>query len=83
MSIVILGNKTDLEEMREVKQEEIKQIANNHNLQHYEVSAKSGHNIKEAFEYMISCLPILQLTAPGKCASMFVSFKTNLNIIFL
>ena len=47
--IVIVGNKSDLEELRIVKYEEGKEFAAKHNYHFYEVSAKTGQNVKEAF----------------------------------
>ena len=47
--IVIVGNKSDLEELRIVKYEEGKEFADKHNYHFYEVSAKTGQNVKEAF----------------------------------
>ena len=47
--IVIVGNKSDLEKHRIVKYEEGKEFADKHNYHFYEVSAKTGQNVKEAF----------------------------------
>ena len=47
--IVIVGNKSDLEELRIVKYKEGKEFADKHNYHFYEVSAKTGQNVKEAF----------------------------------
>ena len=47
--IVIVGNKSDLEKLRIVKYEEGKEFADKHNYHFYEVSAKTGQNVKEAF----------------------------------
>ena len=47
--IVIVGNKSDLEGLRIVKYEEGKEFADKHNYHFYEVSAKTGQNVKEAF----------------------------------
>ena len=47
--IVIVGNKSDLEELRIVKYKEGKEFADKHNYHFYEVSAKTGQNVKEVF----------------------------------
>jgi GTPase SAR1 family protein len=49
MIILLLGNKDDLKAEREVTTEEGQEFANKHNLIFFETSAKSGHNIEEAF----------------------------------
>ena len=47
--IIIIGNKCDLEDMRNVTYEEGKQYATNLGYHFYETSAKTGENLKEAF----------------------------------
>jgi len=47
--VIIVGNKKDLEEKRQVSTAEGKEFADNHGYKFYEVSAKSGENVKEAF----------------------------------
>ena len=47
MSIMIVGNKSDLDAKREVSFEEGKQFAENNDLLFMEVSAKSGQNVEE------------------------------------
>ena len=42
-------NKDDLKAEREVTTEEGQEFANKHNLIFFETSAKTGHNIEEAF----------------------------------
>ena len=54
---MLVGNKADLanEEpgMRKVTVEEAADYAKKHNLLFMETSAKTGHNVKEAFEYLV------------------------------
>ena len=47
--ICLIGNKTDLEEKREVSYEEGKIFAEENNLLFFETSAKDGNNIQEIF----------------------------------
>ena len=47
--ICLIGNKTDLEEKREVSYEEGKNFAEENNLLFFETSAKDGKNIQEIF----------------------------------
>ena len=51
--ILLVGNKVDLEDAREVPSTEGKNIANCYNALFIETSAKSGNNVKEAFELLI------------------------------
>ena len=47
---ILIGNKIDLEEEREITKEEGQSFANRHNLQFMETSAKMNTNVNEAFE---------------------------------
>ena len=47
--IIIVGNKKDLEEERQVKYEEGQKYASDHGYHFYETSARTGENVKEAF----------------------------------
>uniref|UniRef100_A0A6B2LM01 Uncharacterized protein n=1 Tax=Arcella intermedia TaxID=1963864 RepID=A0A6B2LM01_9EUKA len=51
--MVMVGCKGDLEEEREVSQNEIKQKAKEHNFQYFETSALTGHNVKEVLDFAI------------------------------
>ena len=48
--VIILGNKCDLEEIREVTYKEGEEYAENLGYHFYETSAKTGKNVKEAFD---------------------------------
>ena len=52
--IILLGNKCDLEENRNVTKEEGKKLANEHGFLFLETSCKEGTNIKESVEILIS-----------------------------
>ena len=48
--VIIIGNKCDLNENREVSYEEGEKYAKNLGYHFYETSAKTGENVKEAFD---------------------------------
>ena len=50
MVTLLLGNKSDLEESRQVEISEIDDLISRYNLHYIEVSAKTGDHIKLAFE---------------------------------
>ena len=47
--VIIVGNKIDLEDKRQVTTKEGEEFAKNHGYNFFEVSAKTGKNVKEAF----------------------------------
>ena len=55
LPIVLIGNKTDLEEKREVSKEEGNEFAKkiNEEIEFYEASCKTGENIKEAIRFLV------------------------------
>ncbi|KAJ5074808.1 ras-related rab5 [Anaeramoeba ignava] len=54
--ILLIGNKIDLEDEREVKYEEAAEYAEENGFLFYETSAKSGENIGESFRALASLL---------------------------
>ncbi|CAD8043459.1 unnamed protein product [Paramecium primaurelia] len=52
IEMVIVGNKIDLEERREVKTEEAKKFAQKFGFDYFETSAKTGENVDAVFESM-------------------------------
>ena len=46
---ILVGNKTDLEDKRQVTYEEGKEFAAEHDMLFFETSAKNGTNVKEVF----------------------------------
>ena len=55
--IILVGNKVDLNEIRTIDIDEVKEYARYHDLIHLEASAKTGHNVEEIFN--IICKEIL------------------------
>jgi small GTP-binding protein len=53
IQIILLANKCDLEEEREVKKEEIKSKADDLGIEFFETSAKTNTGIDEAFDKVI------------------------------
>jgi len=62
--VVLLGNKSDLEEQRQVADEHIMATANKLNAKYFLTSAKTGQNVEEAFIYLGKEL-VLRHTGPG------------------
>ena len=58
-TLVLCGNKIDLAE-REVKREEGEALAQKEGIAYFEVSAKTGDNIKNMFYYSVADLPIFE-----------------------
>lgn len=55
--IVLVGNKTDLNEKREVTTQQGEDEAKKNNLMFVETSAKLGHNVKTLFKRIAQALP--------------------------
>lgn len=55
--IVLVGNKTDLNDKREVTTQQGEEEAKKHNLLFIETSAKVGHNVKPLFKRIAQALP--------------------------
>eukprot|EP01130_Rhizamoeba_saxonica_P004714 TRINITY_DN1915_c0_g1_i1.p1 TRINITY_DN1915_c0_g1~~TRINITY_DN1915_c0_g1_i1.p1 ORF type:complete len:129 (-),score=25.24 TRINITY_DN1915_c0_g1_i1:64-450(-) len=50
--IVIVGNKIDIEENREVDREDVEDICSRYNIPHHEISVKEDINVKELFVFI-------------------------------
>ena len=62
--MILVGNKCDLEEERQVKKEEGKDYAKKEKIKFYEVSAKEGTNINTAFDTLVK--DILSTYSPSE-----------------
>ncbi|RMZ18619.1 hypothetical protein D0859_17243 [Hortaea werneckii] len=77
--IVLVGNKTDLNEKREVTAAQGEEEAKKHNLMFIETSAKVGHNVKALFKRIAQALPGMegegQQAAAGSKSAIPFSFS--------
>ncbi|RUS27092.1 ras small monomeric GTPase, partial [Jimgerdemannia flammicorona] len=62
--IVLVGNKTDLNDRRQVTAEEGEKKAKEFNVMFIETSAKAGHNVKTLFRKIAQALPGMENTLP-------------------
>jgi GTPase SAR1 family protein len=56
VQLVLLGNKSDLEESRQVRFEEVEEVCRSKGITFMEVSAKSGEHVAQAFEKLAEML---------------------------
>eukprot|EP00123_Amoebidium_parasiticum_P012308 comp21269_c0_seq1/m.29009 comp21269_c0_seq1/g.29009 ORF comp21269_c0_seq1/g.29009 comp21269_c0_seq1/m.29009 type:complete len:208 (-) comp21269_c0_seq1:545-1168(-) len=70
--IILVGNKTDLGEKRQVTKEEGEGKARELNVMHIETSAKAGHNVKQLFRQVAAALPGLDTTNDTKAKADMV-----------
>lgn len=62
--IILVGNKTDLSEKRQVSVEEGEDKASKEGIMFIESSAKAGFNIKALFRKLATALPGIESTQP-------------------
>ncbi|KAI1336614.1 ras family-domain-containing protein [Xylariaceae sp. FL0016] len=76
--IVLVGNKTDLNDKREVTTQMGEEEAKKNNLMFVETSAKIGHNVKNLFKKIAQALPGMEGTdAAREASSQMIDVKTN------
>ena len=68
-TIILVGNKADLGDKRQVTTEEGQSVAEVYGLDFIEMSALSGFNVTKTFELLIKKM-ISQQTRPGKMANL-------------
>lgn len=73
VNLVLLGNKSDLASRRVVSEERAKNLACEHDIEYYEVSAKTGFNVDNIFTSLARAADINTL----KCNIMSTSVPTN------
>ena len=74
--IILIGNKSDLIDKREVSKEEAELKAEQFNIAFLETSAKSGENIDKAFTEIVEQIYKINITMPQNDAQIE---KTNVN----
>ena len=52
LPIIVVGNKCDLENKRQIPLDEAESYAKNLGLDHFSASARNGHNVKELFRQL-------------------------------
>ena len=60
--MLLVGNKTDLEEDRTVSEQEIQHFASSHNIDYLQTSSYDGHNIEETFIRLMNNIMIRVLS---------------------
>jgi Ras-related protein Rab-6A len=76
--IVLVGNKTDLNDKREVTTAQGEDEARKNNLMFVETSAKVGHNVKTLFKRIAQALPGMEgADAAQQASSQMIDVKTN------
>ncbi|KFA48849.1 hypothetical protein S40293_01562 [Stachybotrys chartarum IBT 40293] len=89
--IVLVGNKTDLNEKREVTTQQGEDEAKKNNLMFVETSAKLGHNVKNLFKRIAQALPGMEGSDAANQASSqmidslcgFINLETGTELISL
>jgi len=64
--IMLVGNKTDLSDKRQVSTEEGERKAKELNVMFIETSAKAGYNVKQLFRRVAAALPGMEASAGGE-----------------
>jgi hypothetical protein len=72
--IVLVGNKTDLNDKREVTTQQGEDEAKKNNLMFIETSAKVGHNVKNLFRRIAQALPGMEGADASAAAGNLYSF---------
>ncbi|KAF2483056.1 ras family-domain-containing protein [Neohortaea acidophila] len=77
--IVLVGNKTDLGERREVTAEQGEEEAKKNNLMFVETSAKVGHNVKALFKRIAQALPGMEGEGAAGATGAANTIDVNIN----
>ncbi|QRV99694.1 RAB6B, member RAS oncogene family [Ceratobasidium sp. AG-Ba] len=77
--IVLVGNKADLSDKRQVTLEEATQKANELNIMFMETSAKAGHNVKALFKKIAMSLPGMEKDGTSGDAANSIAIEVNVN----
>ncbi|KAJ1889292.1 GTPase Ryh1 [Kickxella alabastrina] len=77
--IVLVGNKTDLNESRQVSTEEGEKKARDLNVMFMETSAKAGHNVKALFKKIAQALPGMDASINEANRTSMIDVALNAN----
>jgi len=77
--MMLVGNKTDMAEKRQVSVEEGEQRAKEHDIMFIETSAKAGFNIKSLFRKVASALPGMENSQIAKGEEKSVQLTSDVN----
>lgn len=73
--IMIVGNKTDLADRRQVSTDEGERVAREQGVLFIETSAKANYNIKALFQHLATTLPGSSSAAPVKAESNLIDIR--------
>ena len=82
ISRILVGNKSDMENARQVTSDEGKELAEHYNVKFLETSAKDCKNVDEAFTTMTKEIKSrVQITQPKRAAdSKIIPFELTLSV---
>ncbi|KAJ8309774.1 hypothetical protein KUTeg_011639 [Tegillarca granosa] len=81
--IMLVGNKTDLSDKRQVTTEEGERKAKELNVMFIETSAKAGYNVKQLFRRVAAALPGMEQTEPKRGESILFCIHTLFGIYLI
>lgn len=61
LQLIVVGTKQDLVDKRQISEEEAAAAADEHNATYFEVSSKTGHNVKALFKHLAQSLPTFEI----------------------
>ncbi len=84
ISRILVGNKSDMEDSRQVSYDEGKELAEHYNVRFLETSAKDCKNVEEAFTIMTREIKSrVAITQPKRAVQGKLLMKCVLNVTFV